>query len=121
MKKILFATVAVLALSGCGEDKNSCEFRMQNLKNPKDACSCMNKVMEENSMTMAEYLAFGEKIEKEENMEAFMKPSAEMKKFIEVARDITMKCNQHFEEKEAEKVEATEKVTTTKTTTTETK
>ncbi len=72
-------------------------------------------------MKMTEYFAFGEKIENEQNMDAFMKPSAEMKQFIEVARDITMSCNQHFQEKKAEKVETIEKVITTETTTTEKK
>ena len=99
MKKTLLATFAVLALAGCGEDKNSCENRMQGLKTPKEACSCMNKIMDKHDMSMSKYFAFGEKIEKETNMEVFMKPSAEMKEFIEVARDVATNCAQHFQEK----------------------
>ncbi len=102
MKKILFATVAVLALSACGEDKNSCEYKKQNLKTPKEACSCMTKIMDKHEMSMDHYFAFGEKVSKENNMEVFMKPSAEMKQFIEVARDVATNCVQHFEEKPVE-------------------
>ena len=100
MKKSGLVLLAVLSLAACGEDKTSCENRMQGLKAPEAACACMKKVTDKYETTINKYLDFGDKMSKENNMDAFLKPTAEMKAFIDIGRDISINCHQHFEEKE---------------------
>lgn len=100
MKKFAITLVALFALSACGEDKQTCKDRMEGLKTPDAACACMKKVTDEYGTTVDKYLDMGDKIAKETNMENLMQPSAEMKEFIDIGRDISINCHQHFEEKE---------------------
>ncbi|MBN1783730.1 MAG: hypothetical protein JW812_02055 [Alphaproteobacteria bacterium] len=100
MKKLGFALLALFSLTACGEDKASCESRMEGLMTPKAACACMKKITDKYETTVDKYLNFGDKIAEEDNMDVFMKPTAEIKEFIDIGRDISINCHQHFKEKE---------------------